>query len=147
MRRFVFGMERLLDLRAHREEDAKIALGSAVQALAAVERSMAALAEERARAAAGQFAPDNRAEDFVYYARYLQRLDAQAERLSREAAAAELAVEQARERFLEASRERKVLDALKDKRKAAYKAAARKEEQKQIDEIAGSAPARAGVRG
>jgi flagellar FliJ protein len=56
-------------------------------------------------------------------------------------------VAEARERYLEASRERKVLDKVKERRYAEYRKAALAEEVKVLDDISGGAPARAAVSG
>jgi flagellar FliJ protein len=69
------------------------------------------------------------------YMFYLIRLHNTREQLLSEAAMAELKVEEAREVFLEASRERKVLDKLKEKRYKEYRKMALTEETKALDDI------------
>jgi flagellar FliJ protein len=66
---------------------------------------------------------------------YLVRLDNTKEQLLKEAAMAELKVEEAREVFIEASRERKVLDSLKEKKQKEYHKTKLNEETKVLDDI------------
>jgi flagellar FliJ protein len=76
---------------------------------------------------------------------YIMRLDNMAEHLIAEIAAAELKVEQAREAFLEASRERKVFDKLKEKRQKEYRKDALLAETKTLDDISAGVLSRSAV--
>jgi len=134
MKPFVFELEKLLNLRKFYEDGAKIELGRAVGVLAELERKIAALASESARAAAAQFSPGNSAIEIQQYMYYLVRLDNTKERFLKEAAVAEMKVEEAREAFLEASRERKVLDKLKEKKQKEYHKIKLNEENKVLDD-------------
>jgi flagellar FliJ protein len=144
MKPFVFGLEKVLSLRKHYEDEAKIELGRAVGLLAELEGRLRALAQERARAAASQFSPSNSAAIMQQYMFYLLRLDNTKEQILKETALAELKVEEAREAFLEASRERKVLDKLKEKRQKEHRKKALADETKALDEISAAAYARLG---
>ena len=135
MKPFTFNLEKVLNLRKFREDEAKIELGRAVGILAELERNIHALGQERARAAAAQFSPGNSAAMIQQYMFYLLRLDNTKEQLLKEAAMAELKVEEARNLFLEASRERKVLDKLKEKRQKEYQKKMFSEETKTLDDI------------
>jgi len=134
MRPFVFELEKLLMLRKFYEDGAKIELGRAVGVLAELERKIEALASERVRAAAAQFSPGNSVIEIQQYMYYLVRLDNTKERFLKEAAIAEMKVEEAREAFLEASRERKVLDKLKEKKQKEYHRIKLNEETKVLDD-------------
>jgi flagellar protein FliJ len=134
MKPFVFELEKLLSLRKFYEDGAKIELGRAVGVLAELENRIAVLATERVRAAAAQFSPGNSAIEIQQYMYYLVRLDNTKERLLKEAAIAEMKVEEARETFLEASRERKVLDKLKEKKQKEYHKIKLNEETKTLDD-------------
>jgi flagellar FliJ protein len=136
MKRFHFTLQKALDLRAYRERDAEIELGRAVKHLTELTDRLKTLAGERSRAAAGRFAPANSAGDMIAWERYITRLDAQKEELLKEAAAAELTVNEKRGAYLEASRNRKVLDKLRDRRFGEYRALARSEEVKTADDAA-----------
>jgi len=134
MKAFAFRLEKLLNLRKFYEDEAKIELGRAVGVLAELEGKITALAAERVRAAAAQFRPGNSAVEIQQYMYYLVRLDNTKERLLKEAAIAEMKVEEAREAFLEASRERKVLDKLKEKKQKEYHKIKIDEETKILDD-------------
>ncbi|MDR1129085.1 MAG: flagellar export protein FliJ [Treponema sp.] len=140
MKRFRFNLQKILDLRAHREQDAEIELGRAMVRLAELTGRLKALAEERFRAAAGRFAQSNSAEDMLSYERYITRLDFQKEKLLEEAAAAELEVNEKREAYLAASRDRKILDKLGEKRFGEYRKLALREEVKIVDDAASGRP-------
>ncbi|MDR2070789.1 MAG: flagellar export protein FliJ, partial [Treponema sp.] len=121
MKRFWFDLEKILEIRAYREREAEIELGRAVGVLTAIEQEIQSAAVNHSRAAACRFASGNGSEEIRRYDLYIRRLDAQRDRLLKEAAEAELKVETAREAFLEASRERKVIDKLKEKRRQEYR--------------------------
>jgi flagellar FliJ protein len=135
MKPFAFSLEKVLDLRKYREDEAKIELGRAIGVLAELESRLSVLGQERARAAAAQFSPGNTAAMIQQYMYYLLRLDNTKEQLLKETAMAELKVEEAREAFLAASRERKVLDKLKEKRQKEYRKEVFAAETKMLDDI------------
>ena len=135
MKAFTFGLQKFLNLRKFYEDEAKIELGRAVGVLAELENNLSALGRERARAAASQFSPGNSAAQIQQYMFYLLRLDNTKEQLLKECAMAELKVEEAREAFIEASRDRKVLDNLKEKRQKEYHKKMNAEETKTLDDI------------
>jgi len=137
MKPFAFKLEKVLELRKYREEETKIELGRAIGVLAELESQLRALAGERARAAAAQFSPGNSAAQIQQYMFYLLRLDAAKEQLLNDITIAEMKVEKAREEFIEASRERKVLDKLKEKRGKEYRKEMLDEETKTLDDIRG----------
>ena len=134
MKAFAFRLEKILNFRKFNEDEAKIELGRAVGVLAGLESRIRSLAEERTRAAAAQFSPGNTSVDIQQYMYYLIRLDNTKEQLLKEAAMAELKVEEARNVFIEASRERKVLDKLKEKQFKEYRKSAFAEEAKILDD-------------
>ena len=134
MKSFAFSLEKVLRLRTHSEDDAKIELGRAIAVLSELENNIAAIAQERARAAAAQFYPGNSAATMQQYMFYLARLDNTKEQFLKEAAMAELKVEEARETFIEASRERKVLDKLKEKKEKEHRKEMLAQETKALDD-------------
>jgi flagellar FliJ protein len=142
MKRFNFKPEKILKLRRYREEETEIALGRAVSALTAIERRMEVIGRDRLRAAEERFAPGNGTAEIRSYEWYIRRLDLAMEKLLVEAAQAELAVEEARTEFIEASRDRKVLDKLRERRLKEHGKLLLAEETGILDEIAGSAVAR-----
>jgi flagellar FliJ protein len=138
MKAFAFNLEKVLKLRQFHEDEAKIELGRAIGILADLENKIRYISQERARAAADQFSPGNSAARIQQYTFYLIRLDNTKEQLLLDAAAAEMKVEEAREAFLEASRERKVLDKLKEKRQKEYHKEMIAWETKNLDDISGN---------
>jgi flagellar FliJ protein len=136
MKAFSFSREKVLDLRKFYENEAKIELGRAIGVLTGIESRINSLGEERARAAAAQFSPGNSAVMIQQYMFYLLRLDSVREQLLQEAALAEMKVEEARKAFLETSRERKILDKLREKQQKEYRKAVLAEETKVQDDLA-----------
>jgi flagellar FliJ protein len=136
MKRFSFALGRVLKLREQAEEEAKIALGRAVGELTLIEQRIASVEEERLHAAEERFAPGNSFGDISAYEGYITRLDQTRGRLLMEAAQAELLVAEKRDLFVEASRDRKVLDKLRERRLGEYKKYAQAEDYKEADESA-----------
>jgi flagellar FliJ protein len=134
MKRFTFSLEKVLELRRWSEQEAKQELGRAVGILNGLERRIEELAVERYKAAAEQFSPGNSAAVIRQYTLYLLRLDGVTEELLKEAALAAQKVEEAREFFLEASRELKVMEKLREKREKEYNKETLAEEAKMLDE-------------
>jgi flagellar FliJ protein len=147
MKAFRFSLEKILKLRTYREQEAKIDLGRAIAVLSEIENRIKAVAEDRHRAATERFAPDNDALKMLYYENYISRLDQERDKLLEEAARAELVVEEKRNDYLEASRERKVLDKLKEKQEKKYRKEVFAGETKDLDDISGGALARAALNG
>ncbi|MCL2069993.1 MAG: flagellar export protein FliJ [Treponema sp.] len=135
MKAFSFGLQKVLNLRKYYEDEAKIELGRAVGVLSEIEARIRQVAVERARAAEAQFSPKNNAAIIQQYMYYLLRLDSTREQLLEDAALAEIKVEEARELFMEASRERKIFDKLKEKRQKEYRKNMFNEETKILDDI------------
>jgi flagellar FliJ protein len=142
MKHFRFDLEKILELRVYRERETEIELGRAIGALTVIEQAIETTAAARSEAAAQRFAPENGIPEIQWYDFYIRRLDAGRDRLLKEAAEAELKVEAARQSFLEASRERKVFDKLKEKRRQEHRAETLLEETKTLDDIAGGSAVR-----
>ena len=142
MKAFAYSLEKVLKLRKHYEDEAKIELGRAISVLADLEQKIFVLSGEIVSAKNAQFNPENSAAVMQLYMFYLIRLDAAREQLLKEAAMAELKVEEAREAFLEASRERKVLDKLKEKRHEEYRKELLADEVKNVDDMYTSSQSR-----
>lgn len=142
MKRFRFRLEKLLELRLYREKDAELALARAAGELDALQRRIEAVAAERVSVAADRFAPGRSVAEIRNAELYMLRLERNAEALMKAAATAELAVEQAQDAFVEARKERAVLDKLKERRAAEHRKASMVEEIAVLDDIAGSRSAR-----
>jgi flagellar FliJ protein len=135
VRRFSFSLEKVLELREYREQETEIALGRAVGELTGIENQLKELAAQRLKAGEERFRPGNDALAIRGYEFYIRRLDKTKEDLLEAAAKALLKVEEARELFLEASRQRKVLDKLKEKRAGEYRKAMFAEENKILGDL------------
>ncbi|GHV77058.1 hypothetical protein AGMMS49942_18790 [Spirochaetia bacterium] len=136
MKRFKFGLRKVLELREHAEKEAEIELGKAVGALTLLERHIAQVAEERSGAAAKRFAPENGLADMQSYERYILRLDRTRDTLLMDAAKAELVVAEKRDIYMEAARDRKALDKVRERRQGEYRKFALAEENKELDDVA-----------
>jgi flagellar FliJ protein len=144
VKRFDFSLEKVLELRRYREQETELELGRAMGELMVIEQRIRELAETRSLAAAGRFTPGNSAVDIRNYELYIVRLDKEREDLLEAAAKAAQKVEEARRIYLEASRDRKVMDKLKEKRAAEYRRETLAEETKVLDDTAARNSNRAG---
>jgi flagellar FliJ protein len=133
MKRFNFKLRRLLELREHREDEAKIELGKAIGILTVIEQRIDATALERARAMTDRFS--HNMDNFRGYDLYIRRLEQTAEKLQKEAALAELEVNEKRDLFIEASRDRKVLDKVKERRQQEHRKEMFADAAKELDDI------------
>jgi flagellar FliJ protein len=121
MKKFTFNLEKILKLRSHAENDAKIELGRAVSALSRIENDVETVASAKKAAGEKRFSGGASLPFLHHYDNYMQRLEAEKERLLQEAAGAELAVEQSREVWLGARADLKVMENLKERKFAAYR--------------------------
>lgn len=144
MRRFKFSLEKALKLREYHEKETEIALGRAVGALTRIEREIVDTGEERDQVAAERFSTCS-VHELIVYDLYVQRLDVTKKALISEAAKATERVEEARGVYLEAARDRKVLDKLKEHREQDYRKAMFAEETRILDDIASGSKARKSV--
>jgi flagellar FliJ protein len=142
VKRFHFKLEKILALRLNREHETELELGRAVGALTELENRIKRLAEERIIAAAGRFGKTRGFTEILSYDNYILRLDKTKDALIDAAAKAELVVEAARAAYLEASRERKVLDKLKERRRKEHSRYILAEEVKMLDDISSGSAAR-----
>jgi flagellar FliJ protein len=135
VRRFKFNLEKLLELREYAEREAEIALGRAIGLLRSIELEIEDTAQKRFEAGKLRFVQGADTAEIRAADLYILRLDQKRDRLLSEAAAAQSAVDEAREAWTAASRDKKIIDKLREKRLAEYKKAAAKEEVSMIDDI------------
>jgi len=134
MKRFRFDLEKVLELRRYREQEAKIELGRAISVLTEIENKIRHNAVCRVQAGQERFSGLAVAEAGANFGAtgagalsmfawncYILRLEQEAERLLEEAAQAELVVEEKRALYIEASRELKVMEKLREKREGEYR--------------------------
>ena len=142
MRRFRFDLEKVLELRAYHEREAELKLAGAMAEAAAILDRIHALAQDRTAAASDRFAPGRSGAEMRNTELYILRLDRLKDQLLDAAAKAELKVAQLRDAYFEASKEKKVLEKLKEKRLKEYKKERASEETSSLDEISGGSVAR-----
>jgi len=118
MRRFKFGLEKIMQLRKFREEECKLALGQAVGILNKIENDIKETALMRHNAASRRFTDIG---ETAAWENYIIRLDQQAQQLTEKAAQAEMVVEEKRALYLEAQRDLKAIEKLKEKRQKEHR--------------------------
>jgi flagellar FliJ protein len=132
MRRFKFNLEKILQLRKFREEECKLALGQAISALNIIENEIKETAFKRHSAASMRFVD---VEETASWERYIIRLDQQAKQLTEKAAQAEMVVEEKRALYLEASKDLKAIEKLKEKQKKEHRKEMMNYEMAQVDDL------------
>ncbi|MDR1507145.1 MAG: flagellar export protein FliJ [Treponema sp.] len=143
MKQFHFKLEKILALRLNKERETELELGKAIGTLADLENNIKRTAEEKVLAAAARFGKTHGVSEILSYDNYIRRLDSVKDALLTAAAKADLAVEEARALYIEASRDRKVLDKLKERREKEYRKKASAEEILTLDDISAGRFARA----
>jgi flagellar FliJ protein len=142
VKRFRFRLQRLLELRARREREALYRLAEAAGHCVRLARRIQELGAERGpayrSAPSGQGGPELDMGLFAYRERYLAWLEASRRRLAEELARREKERLEVQARYLEAAREHKVLEKLKERRAAEHRRQARIEEFNVLDDVAAS---------
>jgi flagellar FliJ protein len=137
MRRFQFRLERFLDLRRWKEREWEIRLAHATGRVVLLKNRIAEIGAEIG-ASYGRSFTSGPAVDIAAMAGrelYVQRLAAERGRREAELVVRLRELEEVRGRYLEAARDRKVLDKLKDRRAGEYYERQRDEEYKTIDDL------------
>lgn len=135
MKKFVFSLQKVLELREYEEDKAKLQLGKAV---AEVERLKRLLEENaRNRIAANQSRKDTTDISLLLsIENYIIGLDAKKEKLLEELTMAQMVFEEKRDLYTKAMQDREVLSKLKEKQLSEYKKEVLKEEENALDDIA-----------
>ena len=144
MRRFQFRLERFLELRRWKEREWELKLARALGECVVIERRIREIGEEIGASRLAQFSEGRRV-DVQSMARrdqFVQRLAAERERARVTLEEKRREMEKVRARYLEVSRERKVLDKLKERRSEEYYDRQLDEEYKAVDDLNNSAAAR-----
>ena len=135
MKRFSFRLEKLLDYRKFREKEAEVNLGKANAARDAIQLELDSIALKRVRTAAerrqGLSIPE-----LLAIEHYITRLDTSRDTLLERLVLAEMDVEKAREKYIQATRERRVLSKLREKKSDEWKKYVTEEEAAVLDDIA-----------
>lgn len=137
MKRFRFRLERLLELKAHREREALNRLAEATGHCVRLARGIRQAEEAGREALRAQRAGVGRVdmELLGYREHYLAWLREQRRRLARELVERQKKRQEEQARYLQASKERKVLDKLKERRAAEHHRQARTEEFEVADDL------------
>jgi flagellar FliJ protein len=112
MKRFKFNLEKIMRLRQFKEEECKLALGQAVSFLNKIENDIKETALKRHTATSSRF---SNVSETASWEIYILRLDQQADRLTEQAANAQIVVEEKRALYLEAQKDLKAMEKLKEK--------------------------------
>ena len=135
MRRFKFNMEKILQLRKFKEEECKLALGQAISVLNKIENDIKTTALKRHNAAAERFKDPLETSSWEIY---ILRLEREAEKLAEKAAQAEIIVEEKRAVYLDAQKDLKAMEKLKEKQQSEYRKEYFINEMNMVDEITAS---------
>jgi flagellar FliJ protein len=132
MKRFRFRLEKVLQLRKFKENECKLELGQAISILNKIENDIKLTAMKHHNAAAERF---NAPQDMASWDIYILRLEQEAEKLAQKAAQAEIVVEEKRTLYIEAQRDLKAIENLKEKRKKEYSKEISNYQMNEIDDL------------
>ena len=139
MKRFKFGLEKVLVLRQYSEQEAKNELGRAIGILTSIENNIKINSARQNKAMQERFESisdsGNGALSMRTWDNYILRPEQEGEVLAEQAAEAELVVEEKRNLYLEAGRELKVMEKLKEKRQREYRKEMFAVETRELDEV------------
>ena len=134
MKKFVFSLQKVLDLREFEEDKAKLELGKAVAEVERIKKLLKEIAENRVEANLSR----KDIKDIgilINIENYITGLDIKKEKLLEELAYAQIVFEEKRDLFTKAIQEREVLTKLKEKQLSEYKKEILKEEENAVDDI------------
>jgi flagellar protein FliJ len=145
VRRFQFRLERFLELRRWKEREWEIALAKVLGECLLLENRISEIAEEIGASRLTGYTDGTRidVEGMARRELYVRRLAAERERAQAALVEKRREMEQVRARYLEASRERKVLDKLKERRSGEYYDRQLQDEYRSVDDLNTSAAAAA----
>jgi len=132
MKRFKFNLEKILQLRKFKEEECRIVLGQAIGVLNRIENEIMETAVKRHNASSMRFSNPLEITAWDYY---ISRLDQETQNLTEQAAQAELVVEEKRALYLEASKDLKAIEKLKEKQQKEYRKEMFNSEMAEVDDI------------
>jgi len=132
MKKFIFNLEKILQIRKFKEEECKLALGHAVSALNKIENEIKITALMKNKAATERF---RNPEETQSWDIYILRLEQEAEKLAEEAAKAELVVEEKRAIYLEALKDLRAMEKLKEKQQKEYRKEMFDTQMDEVDEL------------
>ncbi len=119
MKRFSFSLQKLLSLREFREKEAEIALGKANSVRDGIQNDLDDVARKRV-GAVYERKGKMPIQDLLAIEHFITRLDMKKEKLLVDLVAAELVVEKMREKYIVATRDKKIISKLKEKKEAVW---------------------------
>jgi len=135
VKRFKFSLEKILKLREYKEEECKHALGQAISMLNLIENKIKETAVKHHQAAVQRF---NDPLDIPSWDIYILRLEQEAEKLGTQAAKAQIVVDEKRLLYMEAQKDLKAMEKLKEKQKKEYHKKMLDKQMAEVDEITSS---------
>mgnify|MGYP000294835947 CR=1 FL=1 len=135
MKPYVFSLEPLLEFRTYELEKIEKELSLQSGKLALLKDELEKNARENLRINYERFQKSNSLEEIRSYERYSMRLEAEKEKLIKAITLAEMELEKIREQWTEASKKKKVLEKMKEKKYNAWKQEKNREEIFILDEF------------
>ncbi len=137
MKKFSFGLQKVLNLREFQENQAKEELGRVISIANKLQNELETIAMERVQTRRSSGTVFN-ANEFLAIENYVNRLDLRKDEVIEELAQTELIIEEKRKIFSEAMKNRKVISKLREKQLKDWKKAYQKEEELFIDDVVNS---------
>jgi flagellar FliJ protein len=132
MKRFTFRLEKVLQLRKFKENECKLVLGQAISVLNKIENDIKATAIKRVNAAEQRFLST---QDISSWDVYILRLEQETEKLMAQAAQAEMVVEEKRALYIEAQKDLKAIEKLKEKRQKEHRKEMMNYQMAEVDDL------------
>ncbi|WP_178841357.1 flagellar export protein FliJ [Treponema berlinense] len=143
MQKFVFNMQKILNLRKFEEKQAQAELGKAVSAETRIQDTLNLIARQNVQTVQNASGIKNPLELYNLN-NYLRLLSQRKEKLLQELAQAHIETEQKREKMREAMLKVKALEKLKEVRQNEWAQENKRREEKELDDIANSKQLRQG---
>ena len=138
MRQFAYRFQRVLEIKERMEDARKAALGEVVSVLNQEEETLRDLQETRKRYVQGdrfQLEAPVDANLLDVQAAFLQRLKRECGEKQEQIRQVESAVEEKRKELMEATKERRVFEILREQREVAYKREQKRQERRLLDDV------------
>ena len=145
MKRFRFALDRLLALRKYREQEWERKLAAATGKVVTTQKEIDRRVLEKARALREQYRGGADIMHLLATSEYMRRLDQELEQAQLMLARYKVEWDEVQVKYLEHSRERKVLDRLKERKAQEYVRSSRVQEEKELDDISSGRAASAGA--
>ncbi|MDD5789688.1 MAG: flagellar export protein FliJ [Spirochaetia bacterium] len=143
MQKFVFNMQKILNLRKFEEKQAQAELGKAVSAETRIQDTLNLIARQNVQTVQNASGIKNPLELYNLN-NYLRLLSQRKEKLLQELAQAHIETEQKREKMREAMLKVKALEKLREVRQNEWAQENKRREEKELDDIANSKQLRQG---